>query len=184
MRVGKFHVLQGLEIGRTIISALNPVADILRDLKTEPFGARPYQVHQVWTRWSGGTRGEGVEEVIAERLILPTPKVADLKGLSATQQMIGQLENGALEVSEISPRYTEEELRGLETGFEEIPGDQSFYWEIMFPRADGAPVPRRAFSTNSAPSYDATNFQWTIRLVRARRDREFDGTPNDSVVPE
>lgn len=159
----------------TLIARLTPAVDRLRDLKTK-LGARPYRVSLVTTRWSGGERGVGAEEVVGCCVLLPTPKVADLDGLELTIQSVGADEVGTLRVSEISPSYSEEQLRGLGPLGEEIPADHNFYWEVTYPKANGADL-RRRFLPRSPPGYDAVKFQWSIVLVKASEDRERNGDP-------
>lgn len=161
---------------RTVVARLNHVADILRDLKTKPFGTRPYQVKLIWTSWSGGERGAGVEEVVAEMFVLPTPQIENLNTLQLVQQPIGSDEEGVVTVSEISPRYTEDWLMGRLGDGTPIAEDRNFYWEIFFPRPAEAGV-RRRFVPVSAPSLQPTDFEWTIRLVKASEDRTRSGTP-------
>lgn len=172
----RFSVLEGQALTKTVIARLNPVADILRDLKTKPFGARPYQVKLIWTRWSGGERGVGVEEVAAEQMILPTPEIENLNAIALTLQSNGTDEIGVVTVSEISPRYTEDWLLGRLGDGTPVPDDQNFYWEIFFPRPT-EPGPRRRFIPVSAPSLQATSFEWTIRLIHVAEDRTRAGTP-------
>jgi hypothetical protein len=166
-------VLQGADFRHTLIASLQPCVDNIRDIATQ-FGARPYQVALVWTRWSSGQRGEGVEEVIREELLLPTPRVVDLTSLGRDLQPVGLDEVGSLRVTEISARYTEDYLVGVcDNGQAEEP-DQSFYWEVRFPRADGL-GPRRRFRPASAPSLEPTKFQWVVRLLKISEDRQRDG---------
>lgn len=177
-RPRKLSTLADYQFDATIVSKLNGVADRLRDLKTKPFGARPYQVSLIWTQWSGGYRGAGTEQVFRRIDILPTPQIENLNALLSTLQSVGVDEVGTVSVTEISPqRYTEDVLVGLLAGDgSPIPEDLNFYWEIHFPRP-GTPGVRRRFVPRSAPSLDATRFQWTIQLLRASQDRTRSGTP-------
>jgi hypothetical protein len=156
-------------MSQSLIASLAPCIDQLRDVATQ-LGARPYQVLLVWTRWAGGERGVGVEEIIRTEALLPTPKIADVAGLSRALQPIGIDEVGSVTVTEISTRYTEDFLLGLGVGGTPIPEDQNFFWEVHYPRPDGGGV-RRRFTPKSAPSYSATRFQWSITLLRASEDR-------------
>lgn len=162
-------VLEGPEIGCTLVSSLAGTVDCVRDLYTS-LGARPYQVMLVWTSWSGGARGRGVEEVVREELILPTPKISDLTDLRRDLSSVGTDESGSIRVTEISPKYTEDYLLGRSDDGAAIAADQNFYWEVRFPRVDGLGV-RRRFVPKSAPSLDALAFQWKISLLKASEDR-------------
>lgn len=160
----------------TLISSLTCVVDATRDLYTS-LGARNYRVALIWTRWSGGERGRGVEVVALEEAILPTPNVSDLKTVRIEVEQVGSLEQGEVTVSQISPRYTEAELLGLSRFTipgDQLPEDMNFYWEIFYPGTDGDGV-RRRFTPKSAPNSNPTKFEWAIRLVRQSEDRTTSG---------
>jgi hypothetical protein len=167
-----------LDVGHfrnTLCQKLIPLADGVRDLATQ-LGARPYRVFLVKTQWSEGERGLGIEEIIEETEILPVPKLSSMDGIALQLQSIGIDEIGTTKVSEISGRYTEDQLRGLGPGGEELPKDQNFYWEIVFMRTDGE-QPRRRFLPRGVPDYKPTRIQWEVTLLRASRDRQRDGSP-------
>lgn len=146
-------------------------ADALRNLQTL-FGMRPYIVRFVRTQWSGGARGFGDESVVLVEPILPTPLLLSLDGLSRITNPIGTDEQGGLLLTEVSGCYTEDELVGrTHHGTAPIPVEQGFYYEVEFIRADGVQDERRRFSPASAPEYVADQFNWRIRLERARPDR-------------
>lgn len=164
-----FTVLDSCSIGDTLIAQLTPIVDPLRDLFTQ-FGARPYTVTMIKTRWTGATRGEGTEEVICEERLLPTPLISDLTALRQELLSIGSEEVGEIDISEISPRYTEDQLLGQEPDGTPRAANEDFYYEVEFLRSDG-PGPRRRFLPNSSPNYMPTDFQWVIRVIRAHADR-------------
>lgn len=172
---GSFTVLQGAAIDRTLVRSLTPCVDAIRDIYT-CLGARAYQVALIVTRWSGGERGEGVEELISHKLLLPTPQIEDLSGLDTQIVAIGQEEDGTVTVSQISPRFSEDELMGRELDGTPIPSDHSFYWEIHFPTASGDGV-RRRFTPAAAPTYNPTAFEWRVTLARQSEDRLRNGDP-------
>jgi len=152
-------------LSNSLVQSLTPCVDKIRDLYT-CLGARVYEVAIVKTRWSGGERGVGVEQVVSEELILPTPRISDLTSLSASTQAIGQEEFGSIEVSQISPRYTEDFLAGREEGGAELPSDMNVYWEIRIPGSE-----RRRFVLNSPPNLSPLKFEWTVRLEKAFENR-------------
>jgi hypothetical protein len=178
-----------LDLSRTLARQLIPTADLLRDLRTR-FGMRPYSVHVVRTRWSGGARGEGVETVVSDLVILPTPRIVDLSSLSVVVQSAGADELGSVQLDEISGRFTDEQLQGRHDDGSPPNLDEQVFYEVFFPQFSaatrggvlpitlpatlgGPPVvaPRRRFSPVSAPHYTAGRFEWVIRLERARPDR-------------
>ena len=167
-----FTVLEGRALERTLIASLGPCVDSIRNLYT-CLGARPYQINLVWTRWSGGERGCGAEDIVGVHRLLPTPKVGDMNRMRKELSPIGIDEVGELYVSELSPRLSEDTLMGRDlvvTRGCPIPTDVNFYWEVFFPTASGS-GPRRRYVPKSAASLNATRFQWTINLLKASEDR-------------
>ena len=165
-----FTVLRGPEIEHTLIASLTPCVDQIRDIAT-CLGARPYRVSLVWTRWTGGERGAGQEEIVREEMILPTPVVKDLSGLRNRLTPIGLDEVGDLQVSQISPRYTEDLLMGrVSDDGHPISEDESFFYEVFAPGHDHTGIRRRFFPV-SAPTYEPTKFEWKVNLRRASEDR-------------
>jgi hypothetical protein len=150
--------------------------DELRQLAAD-FGARPYRVFLVRTRWTGGKRGKGVERVSQETEILPTPKLETLASVNLQMLDVGVDEQGAVSVSEISPRFTENQLLGRNEDGSGIPDDETFSWEIALSRGDRGDDKRRRYNIRGVPSYEATALQWKVQLIRAGSDRLADGTP-------
>lgn len=146
-----------------------PLADSLRDMLTR-FGLRQYSVSTVRVRWSGGRRGVGVAEVVESVPLLPVPKVSSLDALSEVVQPVGLDELGNVELSAVSGRYTEEQLRGYREGGA-IPPDEEFFYEVTFFPQDGPPQ-RRRFYPRSPPAYHPGRLQWTVRLEKANEDRD------------
>lgn len=159
------------ELSNPLVASLTPCVDAIRNLYT-CLGARVYEVVVVKTRWSGGKRGVGVEQVISEDVILPTPQIGDLKALSSSTYAVGNAETGDLVVDQISPRYTEDFLSGREPNGKGLPPDVNIYWEIRIPGSE-----RRRFTLSSAPSKTPLNFDWSVRLTKAFEDRARNGDP-------
>jgi hypothetical protein len=148
-----------------------PLADSLRDLLTR-FGLRSYRVLAVRIAWSGGRRGYGTPTVVSEELLLPTPKIAPT--LDQVIQPIGALEVGSVEMSQISGRYSEEQLLGLEEDGSPLPPNVEFFYEVeFFPHA--GPSVRRRFAPKGTPTYYPGRLQWTLRLERSFDSRERNG---------
>lgn len=176
-----FTVKSGAEYAQTLIQKLTPVADKMRDLKTR-LGARPYQVALITVRWSGGRRGVGTPEVAAMRPILPTPRVASLDSMTLLLQSVGLDESGTIRVSEISPSYTEDELRGVGPQGQSVPSDTEFFWEITYPRPAPAFAVKRRYQLRSAPMYNSTAFHWVVVLNKATEERDrIAGIPGGST---
>lgn len=144
------------------------VVDQARDIHA-CLGLRAYTVKLVWTRWSGSYRGDGVEEVTRVETLLPVPKVTDLSALAARLMHIGEVEEGSVQVSEISARYTESFLRGGP-----LDENEQFYYEIQQTKPG---APRRRFTLSGVPALKTDSVEWSVTLLRAYDDRNEFGDP-------
>lgn len=174
--MAKFTDLTAQQYAKTLARRFVPLADTLRDLLTK-FGLRPYKVRIIRVKWSGGRRGVGAPTVASELHLLPTPLISDLTSLQAIVHPVGLDEHGALLLSEVSGRYTEDELLGRDSEGQPVGADDEFFYEIEFPRPDGLSSTRRRFFPQGAPQYYAGKLQWQIRLERSHEDRDRDGDP-------
>lgn len=167
---GGFTKLQGTEFRRTLASKLQRPVDKIRDLNTK-FGLRNYNVTIYRTRWSGAVRGQGEESIIFQQDILPTPLVADLGSLTELITPHGLEESGTIQISEVSGRFTEDFIMGIDPeGFEPLDTDNVFY-EVEFPRRDGRPSTKRRFELRGAPTFRPEQFQWFLTLEKIDADR-------------
>jgi hypothetical protein len=177
-REPKFTQLNGMGLSATLGRKLISVVDTLRDIPVR-FGLRPYEVHIVRTRWTGGWRGQGQEVVISDTPILPTPLIQSLDGVQRITNIIGLDEVGTVKLDEVSGRYAEGFLSGTDSEGNPQDPDTNFFYEVQFPTpgtiSDGAP--RRRFFPSSAPSYDASKFAWSVTLTRSHADRLSNGDP-------
>lgn len=173
--MAKFTTVTTQQAKQTLARDFIGLADDLRDMLTQ-FGLRTYKVSTVRVQWSGGKRGRGTPVVISEEVILPTPKMSALDGLQELVQSVGLDEIGSLELSQISGRYSEEQLRGFTDAGQGIPQDQEFFYEIEFFPHEG-PSKKRRFFTKAAPTYFPGKLQWSIRLEKANDDRARNGDP-------
>ena len=171
-----FTSVTGDTLRASLAPKLIPMVDRLRDLYSR-FGLRNIRVRIVRTRWSGGVRGEGDEYVVSDLEILPTPKVSDLSALLEIIHPVGQDEVGSIQVSEISARYTEDQLVGLDSDGTEPTEDQQVYYETETVRLDGKPGERRRFILAGVPSLSTSGLQWTVPLQRAHDGRDREGVP-------
>lgn len=161
-------------VDQSLYADLAVLADELRDIHTE-LGARPYLVLMVWTKWTGGARGEGVEFVHQERALLPTPMIAESNaGLDAVAEVIGGREQGGITVTEVSPLLTEAALRG-----EPLDPEEDFYFEVVHYAVNpGAPV-RRRYTLSAPPSFRHDEFDWKLTLRKQEQNRLPVGQPNN-----
>lgn len=166
-------------VANSIGQKLIGVVDKTRDLNTR-LGFRPYRVRIIRTRFSGPRRGMGIEAVIHETDILPTPLVVDMRSLAEVVTAVGVEENGTVQLQQISGRYTEEMLLGLGPDGSPVAPNETVYYEIEFFRRDGRPSERRRFLVDSMPMYNAAAIQWNVSLVGAGENRARDGQPTGS----
>lgn len=168
-RRGPFTEINDQQAKGTLTRDFIGLADDLRDLLSA-FGLRTYKVSMVRVRWSGGRRGRGAPSTVSEEAILPTPKLSSLDALQELAQSVGVDELGAIDLSQISGTYTEDQLRGFRDG-DGIPGDEEFFYEIeFFPTSEGGSKKRRFFP-RGAPTYFPGRLQWSVRLEKANEDR-------------
>ncbi len=177
-RLRGIRPLTRLEARASLASRLGRVADRARQVATR-LGARPYRMWMVWARWTGARRGEGRFEVLREMEVLPTPKVATLDSVTFSIFHAGTVPEGSIKVSELSVRYTFDELQGHmvpELHEDVIPAPYEFFYEVREDgRGDAEPV-RQRYSVMSYPFRDAENAQWTMLLQRVSEPRNRDGS--------
>lgn len=161
--------LQPQEVGNTLAAKLIPVVDRIRQLSTR-FGVRPYRVWLVHGQWSGLRRGMGQYQELNRTEILPTPLVAEMSAVTSVIESLGRNEEGGVTVSEISAKYSEDDLRGLTPDLLEPNGktlrpNVEFFWEIVENRTGQPPAYRRRFTFNAAPSLSRDTLQWRVNLA-------------------
>jgi hypothetical protein len=175
-KIGGFTVTTPDTLRGSLAQRLVPVVDRVRDLNTS-LGMRPYRVRIVRTRWAGGRRGVGVESVVFEIDILPTPKVVDLNTLQEMVTPVGVTEIGLVQLQEVSGRYSEDFLVGVDASGSPVPDSDDVYYEIEWIRADGKQTDRHRFTLAVVPYYAATKVQWTLTLDAQLEKRRRDGRP-------
>ncbi len=175
-KVDGFTVATPDLLKRTLARKLVPAVDKIRDINTR-LGARPYRVKLVRTRSTGGERGMGVEAVVLEMDIVPTPKVIDMTTLEEVVTPLGPTEIGLVQLQQVSGRYTEDQLVGVDAQGNRPGKSDNVYYEIQFFRPDGQPASRHRFALSVVPYYDATKFQWVISLDAQIAKRLRDGRP-------
>lgn len=128
-----------------------------RAVHTE-LGLRPYRVFSVRVHWSGGERGRGDVTRVSEEEFLPRPKVTFRTRRELTQG--GFVERGVVELAEIDPQLTADQVADL---FQQQPlakGDEGFI-EIYMDARDGE-TQRRRFVVAEPPERRA--FEWRVVL--------------------
>jgi len=172
----KFDKPDVATLRKSILHKLVPVIDSARNIATR-VGARPYSVTLVRTRWTGGRRGQGVEEVQTETPLEPTPKVDGIAGLAEELRPVGVEEIGAgIIVTQISARYTREALLGQQGDGTGLDLDESFWWEVAYHHPSLDKPMRRRFVPATTPEYDPGSLQWRVGLVKQTNQRGRDGS--------
>lgn len=137
-------------------------------------GQRPYRVFSVVV--VDGVKGE---TVLSSEEYLPRPLV-NFDGLKMEATEGGTKETGQIEIKELSPYYSEDQIRALfPTRLEK---GQKAYYEV-FLDTEEAPV-RRRFALVSVPFRDA--FGWSVKaqIQRTPRDRDTGNPQAAHLYPE
>jgi hypothetical protein len=136
-------------------------------------------VLSVTYRWTGGEIGRGRPEVVSESEFLPTPEVSSMTSVRRTLLSGGNVERGGLTMTQVSPRYTEEQLNYLCYGVDECrgPSFQTFV-EVSVDRRDGDRTKRRRFTIAAAPYRDVDAMSWRVDMVRQDVERTPSGVPD------
>lgn len=165
--------------GQSLVEQLGSTADELRQLYTE-FGLRPYRVFSVIIRWTGGASGRGDAVLEQETELLPTPLVRDTKTIRGVAKPAGLDEEGSITLRQISPRYTEDDIRSI-FHQQPLPDDRDGFLEVRIDERDGS-TKRRRFSVKGAPYRDAGKFEWSASLRLQSHDRGRDGEIRDDIA--
>jgi hypothetical protein len=164
---------------------LQPIIDSARHVAHE-LGLRPYQVQLVWQQRRKLTR-----EWVAARTLQLTP--ASIPGLDQVSLVLGQVgtyKDGVVDLVEVSPaQVNETTLRGLLDGqpwADDDQNDREFFYEIhLMRRCPGDPEPERhRFTLASPPYFDASNFEWSLRLKPQIMERDGNGVDQSVAKPK
>lgn len=155
----------------TLVDSFGELVDDLRQIAVD-FGLKPYRLFSIVTRWTGGEKGRGEELVVSEQELLPTPEV-DVAGLRGEMKSAGLNENGTLGVSEISPRYTEDDIYNL-FHCQPLPDGHFGFIELRMDCRDGNSR-RRRFVVSGAPQRRADRFDWTAKMIEQWQPRDRNG---------
>lgn len=94
-------------------------------------GFRVYRVSFVHVRWTGRVRGDGVEERVTEREILPPPQVQDMAGIARNLSLAQIDEGGAVLITKVSAAYSEDQVLCRPHTGKPLPPNESIYYEIQ-----------------------------------------------------
>lgn len=155
---------------RSLVEEMGALVDDIRQIATD-IGARPYRVHLVRVCWTGGRVGAGDSQVVEETELLPTPALDTFEGVRSEMRSGGLVERGNARLREVSPRYTEDELRGLFGCANTLPVGEQVFVEVRMDARDGTDVVRRRFVVVGVPYRKADAFEWRVNLLRQDENR-------------
>jgi len=160
----------GIGARTTLVEGLASIADDIRQIAVD-LGARPYTVHVVRVRWTGGEIGRGQPEIALDEPLLPIPLVGDIGQLSREMTEGGASERGDTVATGVSARYTEDDLDRF---FGCVPGEEPFL-EVRIDDRDGS-TRRRRYTLARPPERRPTRADWRLVLRRQGADRQRDGS--------
>lgn len=153
-----------------MVEDLGAIADDIRQIATD-LGARPYTVHAVRLRWTGGEVGRGEPEPSLDVQMLPTPDFR--QSLDRPTDSSGAVERGDATLVGVSPRYTESDLEAM-LGVSADAAEECFI-EVRIDERDGRTI-RRRFTLAKPAERRPTKCDWRLVLRRYAGDRAVDGT--------
>lgn len=159
----------------SLVADFADTIDSMRQLNTDA-GMRPYRVFAVVVEHSGGEVGRGDPQVVTEVELLPTPLVQQ-RGIRRKLGPGGKSDAGYTEITELSPRYTEEQLQ-RSFHVQQLGEQHEAFYEIQMDRRASGDRPRRRYVLRDVPFYDPENHQWVIRLSAQDQKRNARGKPN------
>lgn len=117
-------------LGGDYACRMSGIMDFGRDIAAQ-LGLRPYRVSFVHVRWTGPKRGDGIEEVVTQRDILPRPSVTDMSGLvrELTPSQID--EAGTILITKISAAYSEDQILCRPSTGRPLPLNEAVYYEVQ-----------------------------------------------------
>lgn len=157
---------------RTVAQTQARTIDRARQTLTR-LGFRPYNVDLVFTKWSGATRGDGIEQVFKRIAITPSPKLIDLSSISMSPVATGVMPMGSIRLDKISVCYTSDVLMGRLAG-DKTEEPYGFHYEVYEDGRTGTSE-RMKFRPSAQPT--RRPFGWTVTLERISEDPKRDGTP-------
>lgn len=136
-------------------------------------GLRPYTVKIVHVRWTGAVIGDGREEVVRVREVLPVPEVGDLSGIIRQMTPAQVDEAGAIILSKVSAHYTEDDVLLRPRTGKPLPANEAAYYEVSW-RATGE---RRRFAPvgGGGASFRAASSEWQVTLTLQKGARPRSG---------
>jgi hypothetical protein len=162
--------LSEIEYGASgsLVESLGSVADDLRQIGVD-FGMRPHRVHAVRIKWTGGEIGRGEPVTVFDEPLLPNPKV--LFNVKRASTSGGGVERGSAKLFEVSPRYTEDQIKRYFSLDLEQP--EEGFIEIFIDDRDGT-TERKRYVVSEPPKRRPEEFDWEVSLRKQDANRQRD----------
>ena len=159
----------------SLVESFGELVDDLRQIATD-FGVRPYRVFSVVYKWTGGEVGRGEAVVHRVEELLPTPVVK--QNVRGESRSAGVVERGDAYLEQVSPRYTEDQIRTLFPCVKNGQFSEPYqgFVEVTMDARDGK-SDRRRYQVIGVPERRAEKFDWRVRLIRQDENRDRDGRP-------
>lgn len=161
----------------SLVDDLGEVVDDLRQMFTD-FGARPYRIFCVVVSWSGEEVGRGTQSLLRETELLPTPYI-DMSAIRYQAVSGGRSDTGQTTIYEISPRYTEAEIKEMFP--RDLALNEQAFVEVRMDGRDGKDPLRHRFTVTGMPARDATGFQYTCQVTIQFEERTPQGQLSERV---
>ena len=157
-----------MAVGTTLVDRMTPIVDRLRGNLHPKFGTRPYSVHRIVERWTGGKRGVGTPIVAQDYEIVPPVKVSDVSAIEKALHPVGGSEHGLLWITELSLTFTEDWINGKDDDVNQA--SDNVFFEVRYD--DGT---MRRFHLAGAPQRDIRTMGWKFKVIRQDGDRTASG---------
>jgi hypothetical protein len=157
--------------GSSLVEMIAPSIDAARQLIVD-LGLRPYLVFSVVIRWTGGEPHRGEPRVIFEAPLLPVPEVENIEQLNRELRSGGTLTRGEVRLTQISPRYTADDIATLFPC--ELQKSDEHFIEIRIDERDGL-TQRQRYVMAGVPERRPEEFDWAVRLKKQDESRLRDG---------
>lgn len=136
------------------------VVDPIRATLYPQFGTRQWDVYLVRRSWSGGQREVGSPLDVSMKIV-PAPLIKDTNGLQYEMSPIGRIEEGNIELHQVSLQLTEDQLTGTP-----IASNENFFYKVV--DAHDNNIPPRYYVLAKPPYPDRIKeVGWIIVLKRA-----------------
>jgi len=156
----------------SLVESLGNTVDSIRQIAVD-LGVRPYKVHAVRVKWSGGEIGRGTPETVLDQAIVPTPRIRNVTSVNRESTTAGTSEKGNIRLDRISPRYTEDEIKYYFSTQSDLGVDEEGFVEIYVDERDGQ-TQRKRYVVSRVPERRPDKFDWVVTLRKQEDNRQRD----------